>query len=56
MSFQTIKFHTDWECFSLEERKKILDAQIELRREYERKANPDYFRNTMANYISGRIK
>ncbi len=55
--FKTIQFKTDWGMFpDPEERSRILDAKIEIRRSYERWANPEYYRKTMAHYIAEGFK
>ena len=57
MTFHTVQFKTDWMMFPDPiERANILDAQIALRREYERYANPEYYRKTLAHYIAEGIK
>lgn len=52
MSFKTLSFKTDWGMFSLEERLKIVTAQAEITRSYERWANPDYYRKSVWSYIA----
>jgi len=52
MSFKTISFKTDWQMFSKDEREAILETQIKLRREYERWANPDYFRKSIWSAVA----
>lgn len=54
MRFKTLKFTTDWKLFTLEERLAIVKVQGQITRDYERHANPDYFKKGIGYYLSGR--